>query len=137
MAGLLMVIVTLTPCSVIFDFVVDCQVFGLLLRVHVMVQKNRQNIIWEDVHQNYDRYLMNISIITRRRPNLYGTIVQDDKSEFGARGHKCDCLRRSDAFPLHLGKLAGTAFSDAASERQTCRAAGEALYGVDRSATPR
>src|SRR5690349_17955110 len=43
MAGRLMVIVTRTPCSVILNFVVDCQVFSLMLRIHLTITPKKTN----------------------------------------------------------------------------------------------
>jgi hypothetical protein len=38
----LVVIVTLTPCGVILDFVVYCQVFGLMLHIHCYDSKKNK-----------------------------------------------------------------------------------------------
>ena len=54
MAGLLMVIVNLTLCGVILDFVVDRQVFGLILCIHWQDSGRKKAIISNDLHPKCD-----------------------------------------------------------------------------------
>jgi len=53
-AGLLMVIVTLAPCSVVLNFVVDRQVFGLVLCIHRHSPESNKVIISNVFHSIYN-----------------------------------------------------------------------------------
>ena len=67
MAGLLVVIVTLTPCSIVLNFMVDRQVFGVTIIIHGYGSKKEMKYKTDESHQIYFLHIMRYSIITTRQ----------------------------------------------------------------------